>query len=149
MTVTLYKNKSDPRALNKSLTFIKSVSALLKEDCSILKPVFILDGVTLCNYIYIPDFGRYYFITDTEILAGKQMQITCEVDTLNSFKYEIEQVEGLVSRSQNLFNLYMTDPEVPIPTRRFQTVQTFTQGEISSDGLTENDYVYRIEMAGG
>ena len=63
MTVTLYKNTSDKRNLNKVIFEIKSVSATAKGEINIISPTLILEYFsTDFNYCYISDFNRYYFV---------------------------------------------------------------------------------------
>ena len=58
MTITLYKNFSDKRNLNKNLTEIKTVSATAKGDINIISPTLIIQYFsTDFNYCYISD-GR-------------------------------------------------------------------------------------------
>ena len=71
MEVILYKNRADNRQLNKSskLSKIKSLNAHLKDDTSIIEPILVCSLLSHAklrdaNYLYIPDFGRYYFINN-------------------------------------------------------------------------------------
>ena len=69
-----------------------TVNAKLKDGCSIAKPVLEIsatitgmDNVSQYNYAYIPDFERYYFVTDW-ILTGTIASVYLVVDPLASFR---------------------------------------------------------------
>ena len=67
-TAKLFYNKSDKRYLKKSCTQIGSdLTISLIEPTSVTNPDVILSPgteVMKANYIYIEDFGRYYYITN-------------------------------------------------------------------------------------
>ena len=86
MEIILYRNKSDRRALNKTLENPLTIAnaLLLNGNDSILSPQLILTGVNVSdyNYAYIADLGRYYFITKIDIVDNQRYCIYCDVDVL-------------------------------------------------------------------
>lgn len=112
LTVKFYKNLSDKRVASKSLTEIASKSCELKGDCSITSPVLIVRGdastYAECNYMYIESFKRYYFATVTA-LPGGLLEIRGECDVLSSAWPYIKDLNGIIERQQELFNLYLND----------------------------------------
>lgn len=56
-----------------------------------------------CNYAYIPEFHRYYFITEITSLHNKVWQVAMRVDVLMSYKDAIFDLECLVSRNEYRF----------------------------------------------
>lgn len=88
MNINIYKNTSDPRKVYKNLTLLReNVSIQITDDCTIENPVLItkLDNmIPSANYVYIPQFGRYYF-ANNEIIKGNLCKISCQVDVLYSF----------------------------------------------------------------
>lgn len=113
MTGKFYINKSDTNVVYKTLdNESEPITILLKNDTSIIKPVFTLTGSNFnyaSNYIYVEELGRYYFITDVVKLAGGIVQLSCEVDVLMSFREEILNLNGTVARSESLYNGYLID----------------------------------------
>lgn len=114
MVLNFYKNHSDKRVINKNLSLIKSTGGIFKDDVSILDPVLIIsydEGLLDCNYVYIQDTNRYYYITDMTT-SKQRLIITCHVDVLQSWKDEILYGTGIVSRSADLYNKYLPDSQL-------------------------------------
>ena len=103
-SIVLYSNRSEKIRLDKSLRREDTLSGVIQTPCDITDPTIIvrLSSVpTLINYLYISDFGRYYFITKPTALGNNLYQFDCHVDVLSSFKTEIRACSGIVSRSQS------------------------------------------------
>lgn len=113
MNITFYKNYSEKNHLDKNLTQMGTISGTLREDCSVINPVIKIESfsgfdLTQCNYCYIPDFGRYYFINNIKCV-GKLFEIEAHVDVLSTYKTAIRNNKAIVSRQQNEYNLYLQD----------------------------------------
>lgn len=67
-----------------------SVTAYLKEGTSIIKPVLLLQTFVAgtYNYFYIPDFNRYYFVTDAKSVEN-MWEVAGTEDYLASYKSSI------------------------------------------------------------
>ena len=89
MDVELYKCKSPKNRLNKVLEKTVTVSATLYEytqNRNRLSFQFTVSDVGDFNYIYIPDYNRYYFV-ETVSLAENGMNVyECECDYLMTYK---------------------------------------------------------------
>lgn len=84
----------------------------LKDDCSILNPVFDCAGVSDdVNYIYASDFGRYYFVTDVVHITNDRIQIHCAVDVLATYKTAIGSTTAFIERSSQV-DLMLPDSNV-------------------------------------
>ena len=73
MKAILYKNTSDNRVLNKSITLVKEVDIELKDDNNVISPIIKLhrfDGCEEVNYLYIEEFSRYYYVNSARPLVG-------------------------------------------------------------------------------
>lgn len=113
MTIKLYKNSSDKRYLNKSLSDEKTLSnCRIYDNNSISTPTIRIDTDSVIptgyNYAYIPDFGRYYYITDIEVSNG-YILVSLSVDVLMTYKDSILSSEVIVGRQQSMFNTYLAD----------------------------------------
>lgn len=120
MEVTFYRNNSDNRTVNKSLTTIKTIGCWIKDDCSMLNPTIKISRDALpsfanVNYMYIDTFGRYYNISPSSmVMVGDFVEITGEVDPLYSNANAIRNVSCVVLRQENKYNKYYQDTELPI-----------------------------------
>jgi hypothetical protein len=99
--------------MDKVLYHNADITGTLREDCSIINPVIKLENMTAtqlkeCNYCYIPDFGRYYYINNI-VCKNKLYELTMHVDVLMSFKDGIRANDAVISRQENNYNLYLQD----------------------------------------
>lgn len=113
MKCILYINKSDDRHLYKDISQVAEIDVSLKSKTSILNPVFQLkanvDYSYNCNYLYIPQYDRFYFIKDFSSVNKGLWEIACHVDVLSSNRVEILQQTCVVSRQENKYNLNLDD----------------------------------------
>lgn len=116
ISITLYKNVSDPRVLTKNIVALYSeIPCDVIEPCDRLNPVIILDSSKVdlvdCNYMYIPEFGRYYFITSITGGRAAQKTLYAHVDVLMTYDQDIRNCPIIAARSTNIANMYLTDSE--------------------------------------
>ena len=114
----MYGTTDDSRVIDKTLTAIKTLTAKPAEPMTILTPRVVIDydaDVIAANYAYIPEFGRYYYITDISIATGNRMTVSLTVDVLKTYADEIRECGGVVSRSEAAGNpTYIPDSSLPI-----------------------------------
>lgn len=129
ITVTLKVNSSPVEQIGKTLTAGTDFSCKLKDDTSILKPVLIISSLSSLasfNYMYIADFGRYYFIDDIKSINQGIWEVSGHVDVLETYATAIKANSAVIKRQQSLFNLYLNDPDFMtynydiISTRKFR-----------------------------
>lgn len=111
ITINLMYNASDKNVVSKSLTTLSSLTGTLKETTSILNPVITFQGSipTNCNYMYIPDFNRYYFVNDIMSVHNDIFEVSAHVDVLQTYSSGIRNCTGIISRQQSTYNLYLDD----------------------------------------
>lgn len=120
MTLTIYKNKSDKIRLDKDITQIATYDGCLREGCSVTDPIIKVEGVFNifqkgnANYMFLPDYRRYYYITDIIQLRANIVEIHAKVDVLMSFRNEIRACSGIISKSSNNYNLYLDDGSLKV-----------------------------------
>lgn len=109
MNITLYKNTSDNNVLNKNITSYGNKDVKLKNETNIISPALILMGdiSSDINYVYIPKWNRYYYITDKTSLNNGMYEIQCRIDVLMSHKNNILSSDALIYASENLQNSYI------------------------------------------
>ena len=116
MTLELMNTSADKRYLSKSASVVKKVTCKIKEGTSIINPTVIIgkmsaSSIKKCNYAYISDFGRYYFINDIIETTASQLEISMHVDVLNTYKSQIRSISTLILRQENIYSPYYEDKE--------------------------------------
>lgn len=90
MQVFLYNFAKRNRSTLTTQSSGTALNCTLKEATSITKPVLLFQTVEAFtyNYCYIPDFGRFYFISSVQSVE-RMWEVACTEDYLASFKTEI------------------------------------------------------------
>lgn len=104
MNITLYVNNSEKNKIGKNLTNDFSLSGSLRDVTNIINPVILieLNEIGNYNYCYIPNFNRYYFITDITVIRTGLFAISLMADVLESFKTEIKNLSVILLNTQNV-----------------------------------------------
>ena len=61
---------------------------------------FVYQYVLSANYVYIPEFNRYYFINDIISIRTNMWRLNMHVDVLMSYKKQIKQMNAFVNRNE-------------------------------------------------
>lgn len=85
----------------------------VKDDRSNYVNYSILDLIIGCNYAYIKEFNRYYFITNITSIRNDLWQIDMKVDVLMSYKDQIKKLDAFIDRNEFNYNLDLEDLELP------------------------------------
>lgn len=104
MNLTLYVNNSEKNKIGKNLTNDFPLSGTLRDTTNIINPVILieLNEIGNYNYCYIPDFNRYYFITDITVIRTGLFAISLMVDVLESFQTSIKNLSVILLNTQNV-----------------------------------------------
>lgn len=131
MNITLYNTGSDPNEINKALSTIGTYDCTLKAPVDEESPEIRINGTALnANYAYIPEMGRYYYLTPvTQNNAFVVYQGTS--DPLMSFKAGILASPAVISRNSWHFDMYLPDNKLPIESRKACAVIKFPQNHFS------------------
>lgn len=125
-TVKLCHNSSPVEKIGKSLdTGLDITGCVLKESTSILRPVIRIlttSDITDYNYMYISEFGRYYFIDDIISIHNNKWDVSGHVDVLETYSTQIKAQDVVVKRQEKQYNLYLPDPE--FKTLEYEQIQT-------------------------
>ena len=147
VSVKLYNNSSDNRVVHKSITQIGTDrSCQITDECNIVNPRILLDapGTYLsANYMYIPDFNRYYYITNINIINGNQVEIEGHCDVLMSFWNSFKNSKCTAGRSSSSYDDYIDDPMVTIKDQYRTQVRRLT-GEFTPTADGANHYILTI-----
>lgn len=111
MTIELLWNTEPANKVSKVLTLVESLNGTLRYPSSIIDPVVTIErsSPTGFNYIHIPEFNRYYFVTNVVSDNNKLITISAHVDVLKSFASDIRECGAIIRRQENVYNLLLDD----------------------------------------
>ena len=113
MTIEFYTCSDPDNVVDKSLSGGTSITGEFKQDGSVTDPIILIRSATVPtgNYVYIADFGRYYFIEKLVNKAKELWEMTCHVDVLKTYKNAVMNSPCIIAKTAgNNFNLYLPDP---------------------------------------
>lgn len=136
MTITVYNTQTDPYHVVKDITdTVGSYTGNVRGVVSVDRPAIeIEDTITTGNYCYIDTFGRYYWITERNIIRTNLTQLVLRSDSLMSF-YQTGQLQTLsiyVTRTEQEsketngncgYNTYIPDKFVQKTARTYSIVK--------------------------
>lgn len=133
MQVFLCNTPSEQNMINKSITDIDSVNAVIKGELSVETPILILDydgNSNEINYLRIPELHRTYFVTDIIKLTGHRYEIHAKSDVLESFKNAILSLQAIVDKASLVgdVNLFLDDSSYVCENKEFNSVINFPNG---------------------
>ena len=149
MTINLYQTSAAKNVLNKTntLTSVETyANAVMKDNSSIMTPTIILTysaGIFAANYMYIPEFNRYYYIINI-VVEKQRVFIEAKCDVLMSYLNEIGEMSAYIMRSENLADLYMNDKMFRVQNNRLVETILFKNGSDSFTNVGE----YILVVAG-
>ena len=99
MNILLYKTTNANNDLNKTTSAKVELVGALREASSVIAPSILIQSNPIgYNYAYIPEFGRYYYIKNITAFRKGAYIVDLKCDVLMSFKEEILNMSGVVSR---------------------------------------------------
>lgn len=145
MIIRLYKNTSDSNVVSKTISQVYECEGTLKEATSITEPVITLSGInsiiTEFNYVYIPEFNRYYYVTDMVSIKNNLWAVSCKVDVLMSYKDIIYKQTAVVDRQEYNYNTMLSDNRLRVQANPYLITRKFPKG-------FTGDYNYALVLAG-
>ena len=111
MKIILYTNKSPKKKVTKTLTNSKELTGELKNDCNIVNPdiTISIENPSTYNYFYIPQFHRYYFMTDAVVIHNNLWRISGHTDPLMSAKSDLLNNTAVVDKIESGGSNYIDD----------------------------------------
>lgn len=132
MEVQFFYNMSDSRVINKNIVAGETFQGQARDEVDVMNPVIRFDksDVLRYNYAYIPQFQRYYDITDRTAFREGLWDVSFAVDVLMSFRGDISQLAVVVDKQSMLENgdEYIDDSSLVAENVMFQTVYNFQNG---------------------
>ena len=111
MIIKLYTQTIPKNKMYRNLTNEITVTGNVKDTFDILNPIVQFNynaNLKNVNYAYIPEYGRYYFVSPP-IISGKTVYLKMHVDVLFTYKAIIMKSPCISIRSSNRGNLYFQD----------------------------------------
>lgn len=102
-----------------------SKTVRLKDNCSVLNPVFLLNGYDL-SHNYVKWGSRYYYIDDIVIVANDLAEYHCSTDALATFKADIGASSQYILRSAAASNGRIVDNYYPAKAQNTHEAVTIT-----------------------
>ena len=147
MNIKLYKNDSNNNVLNKKITLINEYNILLKDNVDVYRPIIKIKTELLnkCNYVFIQDFNRYYYIVNKRSINIEIIELTLECDVLMSFREHILNLKCIIDKQENinLGNKYYDDNSLISLSKEFIESYNF------NNGFNENGEFILITAGGG
>lgn len=144
--VTLYNTSSAHNVVHKQKTQLKVMSGTLKENCymeRITMNVTYFSDYYRCNYAYIPEFHRYYYV-NVELIDGDQVRLIMKSDALSSFYDGYRNSKVIARRSSSSVNPNIVDNASPFkPQPKIITRKVDFKFNPTSSG-----YCYVLAMGG-
>lgn len=150
MQVNLYYTRDDKHKLHKTLTSIHNCVGSLRDECSLINPVILLETAeaTACraNYLEITDLDiqRYYFIKDWIMYRTGLLEVHAELDPLMTYESEIRQVSATIERNEYEADSYLVDENYVIDAYSNYVTIDFPNGFDTS-----NDTYVLMTVGGG
>ena len=91
----------------------RTISVRLKDNCSVLNPVFLLNSYSLGDN-YVRWGSRYYFIDDIVIVGNELAEYHCSTDVLATYKDSIGTSSQYVLRSASAYDGSIADSFYPM-----------------------------------
>lgn len=140
--IYLYRNKSANNVIGKTLESVGTLSGTFRDSVDVHAPRFRINhSAPDFNYVYIPDFGRCYYVDSITVVRTGVLDVACSVDPLNSFKGEILANRGIINKQANLYNLYLNDDSLKVYQNPLISLHNFSAGF--------SGYEYVLLVAGG
>ena len=102
MKINLYKTTSENEKIDKQLKNKITLTGSLKNETDVINPtiIFEIENPTDYNYVYIEDFGRYYYITDFKSIRTGIWEVRMHVDVLFTYRSKIKALSAIIDKQQ-------------------------------------------------
>lgn len=113
--IELKTNKSPMNYINKDIVDVITLQGTLRDGANVVDPVILVEIsndaeiIGVINYAYIPIMGRFYYITNITSEHKGLWSIEMHCDVLMTYKDDIKLQTAIVSRQENIRNMYLDD----------------------------------------
>lgn len=150
LDMILYHNNAEQNRLDKT-NFLENVSTLngyLRDKTSITNPSIIIEmnDFPTFNYVFLPKFNRYYYVTNIISIATNLWQIDMHVDVLMSYRDEILDTECIIERNQYDYNAFLIDKDLPCEKARTLYMVSDAIRTKINPFLSMDDYCFVLQV---
>lgn len=148
MTIHFYSNLSEPNCVAKTIVEALVLEGKLRAESQVTNPDILIETSALdpvVNYAYIPDFSRYYYISELTSIRSNLWRVSLTVDVLMSFATGIRGTQSIIQETERVSaggNRYLTNDAFVTQVKRKTDIIQFPQG-------FGNDPYYILITAGG
>ena len=153
MVIEFKINLSEQHVLQKTIVPVQSLEGVLRNDTSVTNPDILIEtpfsdisNLIQANYAYIPEFRRYYYITDIVHLRNQLWRVQMKCDPLMSFADGIKMSTVLIEQTTDIgierVNQYMASDSF------VTTVKDKTDVLQFPDGFGDSPYFILITAGG-
>lgn len=88
MKVEFYKTTDNARTVNKTLQLNKTIDIIFRQAVDEQAPLIIMNksNIVGSNYVHIPDFNRFYFISRVDNYTASLVRVYLTTDLLMTYK---------------------------------------------------------------
>lgn len=153
MVLKLYsfskKHNSTKQLASEAAPVATYNNVFLKEATDLDEPTFLIDDnfQGTCNYAYLEDLGRFYFVKGWRLSNNRIWALECECDALATYKAYILLYEAFVERTSDSrhYRLNFNDELVSVS----QEVVNFDMAVEPISDFSSSNGCYVLRMAGG
>ena len=144
--IRLMTNNSADNVADKDFTTISTLTGTLRTETSITDPSIVIEyagALQDVNYFYIPQFQRYYYVTDIRAVRAGLWEISghCDVLTTALKLSNLGSCIGVTKKQENKNNLYLNDGTFRVYQDPIVTTKLFPYGF--------STFNYVLAVAGG
>lgn len=127
VNIQFFNNKSKDLVADKVLTPLLSTQGDFRATVDALQPTVMVEGTIPAgaNYAYIPDFGRFYYVTDRDYITKDLCNLSLKTDVRKSFATQLYAARGIVQRNTQLYDMYLNDPKIPVGAHKALAIKKF------------------------
>lgn len=141
MKVEFYHTADNANTINKTLQPITTIDIIFRQAVNEASPFIIMnrDKLTGANYVHIPIFNRYYFISSVDNYTANLIRINLVTDLLMTYKDEILNSTVLITAT-NTPSYFSTN---------LPTTQTISKRVVKSDITLNKESSLILTTIGG
>lgn len=135
--IVLGKNMSPTHQINKQVTSVTTLTGTFRESVDILSPTVRIEysNPVGFDYVYISDFGRYYYVDDITVVRTGVLDLHLSVDVLESHKAAILANDAILDKQEIKYNLYLNDDSIKMRQDPLVTCKVFPHGMFENDAF--------------
>lgn len=135
--IVLGRNTSPTHQLNKQVTHVATLTGTFRDSVDILSPVVRIEysNPVGFDYVYISDFGRYYYVEDITVVRTGILDLHLSIDVLESHKAAILANTAILDKQENKYNLYLNDDSIKMRQDPLVTCKVFPFGMFENDAF--------------